>query len=333
MMLQTAHKHRTMINYDIVRCFVLFALCFCVFSVSPAFSAEDAENDVQGERGQNSLSGLIFPKPSGVLPFFRQPFTLDFSLPKSPRRLRTWVRGFGNWSHLGHSDGFFDLEYYSYGVSAGIDRQIGRQLLFGILLGGNKNSAQGVNKSLQWQSNLSSVHSSAYFRTTVQSLFFDFEGGLGYNEQSFPFRTAIQWNFNAEAGTWWTQGLGKVEPYFGLRYVSLELEPKNDSKTTFLFGVRYSWKTTGIYSVTTPRLYGGILQELGNRNLLNVASFTDAPTVFSIPGHEITETRFFFGGGFTSSMGSSLDIYFRYSAETASNYSSHTLLFGMNWNY
>jgi uncharacterized protein with beta-barrel porin domain len=118
-----------------------------------------------------------------------------------------------------------------------------------------------------------------------------------------------------------------------LRYVALELDPKTDSKTTLIAGVRYSWKTTGAYSVTSPRLYGGIFQELGDRTLLNVASFTDSPIVFSIPGYEINETRFFFGGGFTSSMGSSLDVYFRYTAEVASKYTSHTLLFGMNWNY
>jgi uncharacterized protein with beta-barrel porin domain len=201
-------------------------------------------------------------------------------------------------------------------------------------LGANQNSSQGSNKSFSWESDLSSVHTSTYFRIALRNNFFlDVEGGLGYNEQSFPPRTAIQWNFNSEAGTWWTQGLGKVEPYLGLRHVALELDPKTDSKTTFLLGVRYSWQTTGIYSVTSPRLYGGMIQELGDRTLLNVASFTDAPTVFSIPGYEIAETRFFFGGGFTSSMGSSLDIYFRYTAETASNYSSHTLLLGMNWNY
>jgi uncharacterized protein with beta-barrel porin domain len=317
----------------------MFILCFFVFSVSLVFSTE---NQIPEERGQVPLSGLFFPLRGGVSSFFRhEPFTFDFSLPKSPRRLRTWIRGFGNWTHLGHSDGFADLEYYSYGVSVGIDRQIGRQLLFGISLGGNKISSQGTNRSLQWNSNLSAVHTSAYFRTAIRSFFFDFECGFGYNEQSFqqsfqrpfPSQTAIQWNFNGETGIWWTQGLGKVEPYLGLRHISLQLDPKNDSKTTFILGVRYSWKTTGVYSVTFPRLYGGIFQELGNRTLLNVASFTDAPTVFSIPGYEIPETRFFFGGGFTSSMGSSLDIYLRYTAEAASNYSSHTLLLGMNWNY
>ncbi|MDR2440081.1 MAG: autotransporter outer membrane beta-barrel domain-containing protein [Planctomycetaceae bacterium] len=317
---------------------MLFVLYSCIFPVPLVFSAE---NKIPEERGQISLSGIFFPDRGKISSFFRydQPFAFDLFHSKSPCRFRTWIRGFGNWSHLGHSDGLTDLEYYSYGVSVGIDRQIGQQLLFGISLGGNQCPSQGTNKLLQWKSTLSSVHTSAYCRTTIQNIFFDFEGGLGYNEQSFPAQTnqatqtAIQWNLNAETGTWWTQGLGKVEPYLGLRHVSLELNPKNNSKTTFLLGVRYSWKTTGIYSVTSPRLYGGIFQELGDRNLLSVASFTDAPTVFAIPGYKITETRFFFGGGFTSSMGSSLDIYFRYTAETASNYSSHTLLFGMNWNY
>lgn len=331
MMMQTAHKHRTIINCYIVRCFVLFVLYSCIFPFPLIFSAE---NNLSEERGQTPFSGLFFPGSGKVSSFFREePFTFDFHLPKSPHRFRTWIRGFGNWSHLSDSDGFTDLEYYSYGVSVGLDKQIGRQLLFGISLGGNQCPSQGTNKSVQWKSDLSSVHTSAYFRTTIRNIFFDFEGGLGHNKQSSPSQTAIQWNVNAETGTWWTQGLGKIEPYFGLRHVALELNPKDDSKTTFILGVRYSWKTTGIYSVTLPRLYGGIFQELGNRNLLNIASFTDAPTVFSIPGYEITKTRFFFGGGFTSSMGSSLDVYLRYTAEVASNYSSHTLLLGMNWNY
>jgi outer membrane autotransporter protein len=327
-----------MMKYFIIRCFVLFVFCLSVFRVSSIFSLE-LEDGLPQERGQTSLSRLFFPNCGGVVSSFsHEPFTFDFSLPKFPQRTRTWIRGFGNWTHLGHSNGFTDLEFYSYGVSVGIDRQIGRQFLFGVLLGANRSSSQGANGSFQWNSDLSAVHSSGYFRMAIQNFFVDLEGGLGYNEQSFPLRTGLQWHFNAETGTWWAQGLGKVEPYIGLRHVSLELNSNknnnaNDSKTTFLFGVRYSWQTTGIYSIISPRLYGGIFHELGDCNLLNVASFTDAPTVFSIPGYEITQTRFFFGGGFTSSMGSSLDIYLRYTAETASNYSAHTLLLGMNWNY
>ncbi|MDR2705293.1 MAG: autotransporter outer membrane beta-barrel domain-containing protein [Planctomycetaceae bacterium] len=332
MMMLTAHKHQTIINYFIVWCFVFHIFCFDIFLVPPVFSSEN--NILPQERGQISLSRLFFPGQGRSSSLFRyEPFTFDFSHPKSPQRIRTWIRGFGNWSHLSHSDGFTDLESYSYGVAVGVDRQIGRQFLFGILLGTNQSSSQGANGSFQWDSDLFAVHTSGYCRMVLQNFFVDIEGGLGYNEQSFPEHTALQWNFNGEAGTWWTHGLGKVEPYLGLRHVSLELDPNNDSKTTFLFGLRYSWKTTGIYSITSPRLYGGILHELGDRNLLNVASFTDAPTVFLAPGYKITETRFFFGGGFTSSMGSSLDIYLRYTAEAASNYSAHTLLLGMNWNY
>ncbi|MDR1964397.1 MAG: autotransporter outer membrane beta-barrel domain-containing protein, partial [Planctomycetaceae bacterium] len=221
-----------MINFYIVRCFVLF-----VFFVSFGFPATfgfSTENDFSNDlpnylseslsenlpenlsdnlsdyRGQTLLSNLFFSGQRRLVPFFRyefrhKPFTFDTSLPKSPQRFRTWIRGFGNWSQLGHSDGTADLEYYAYGVSVGIDRQIGRNFLFGVSLGGIQNSSQGGDGLFHWKSDLSAVHTSAYFRIAFRNFFFDLEGGFGYNDQSFPSRTAIQWNCNSETGIWWAQ--------------------------------------------------------------------------------------------------------------------------------
>ncbi len=259
------------------------------------------------------------------------------------RRYRTWFRSFGNWSSIGGSGKSTDLDYSVYGFSLGVDQQFGQSFLLGAGLGGNWISAEGKKSERRSRlaSDLSAIHASVYARTTWNKLYVDLETGFGENEQTLPDKANskhFQWNVNAEAGTWWGHGLARVEPFFGLRHVSLDVDsgPAGEStlsKTTLLGGVRYSWKTAGSLATVTPRFYGGVLQELGGRHLMNAGVFVDAPTVFTLSDYRIAETRFFFGGGFTSALGRSLDLYLRYTAEVASNHASHTALFGMNWNF
>ena len=308
---------------------------------SDAFSAvfpgmhDSVEQDEY--RGQKGLSQMFFSGETPRLPALARSrnFGLNPEFMNVSRRYRTWVRGFGNWSSVGAPDSSTDWEYHSYGFSLGIDQQIGRNLLLGVALRGNKISVQGkkIQGRIRQESDISATHVSIYVRTSLDRIYFDLEGGLGYNDQSYPAQTGMQWNLNAETGTWWGHGLAKVEPFLGLRHVSLDTDPGTETKTTLIGGLRYSWKTTGTFAVITPRFYGGVIQELGDRNLMNAAMFVDAPTVFTIPGGEIAQTRFFFGGGFTSAMGRSLDLYIRYTAEIASKHASHTAMFGMNWNF
>lgn len=304
-----------------------------IFSAPAAISTESEIH--LGQRGLPQM----FTMPMLPVPGLRRSNGLanglDFSSDWSQRRYRTWIRGFGHWCNIDSGGQAAGLEYYSYGVSVGIDQQLGRRLLLGASLGGSDvtariGKASGQNRQ---EADLSAAHGSIYCRTTMDQLYFDLEGGLGYNDQSQPSRHSLQWNINAETGTWWGHGFGRIEPFLGLRHVSLDLDPGTETKTTFVGGVRYSWKTTGAFSVTSPRVYGGVLQELGDRELMNAAVFVDAPTVFSIPGYKVAGTRFFFGGGFTSTMGRSLDLYLRYTAEVASDHASHTAMLGMNWNF
>ncbi len=258
------------------------------------------------------------------------------------RRYRTWFRGFGNGSSIGGSHESADVEYSSYGFSLGVDQQFGQTFLLGAGLGGNWISAESKNteRRSKLESDITAVHASVYARTTWNRLYVDLETGFGENDQSYGQVNGknFQWNVNTEAGTWWGHGLARVEPFIGLRYVSLDTDyglgaQSTLSKTTLLGGVRYAWKTSGTFATVTPRFYGGVLQELGGRHLMNAGVFVDAPTVFTLPGTKLTKTRFFFGGGFTSALGRSLDLYVRYTAEAASNHASHTAMFGMNWNF
>lgn len=285
--------------------------------------------------GQHGLNRFFSSPKLLPMPQSRRLKTFDFVPDYSARRYRTWIRAFGHWSSLESGRRTQDLEYYSYGISFGVDQQIGRRLLLGLALGGNQVTVRGREDTREnrLKSDVSAAHGSVYFRTTLEQIYFDLEAGLGYNDQSEPSRNSLQWNIHAEAGTWWGHGLGRVEPFLGLRHASLDVDPGTETKTTLIGGIRYSWKTTGAFAVTTPRFYGGVLHELGDRNLMNAALFVDAPTVFAIPGYEIGETRFFLGGGFTSAMGRSLDLYLRYTAEIASDQTSHTAMLGMNWNF
>ncbi|MDR0869313.1 MAG: autotransporter outer membrane beta-barrel domain-containing protein [Planctomycetaceae bacterium] len=255
------------------------------------------------------------------------------------QRFRIWVRPFGNWSRIGSSNnGAADLTYYSYGAAAGIDRQVGQHFLHGFSFGGSESKADTVPFGRQFvKPDFSNVFGSVYCRFTHWNCYADLETGLGSNEQSLgnntANHTAMQWNVNGEIGVWKKHGLGKIEPYLGLRYVSLDTEPSAESKTTLLAGLRYSWKKASDYSVMSPRCYAGVIQELGGRNLMNAGVYVDSPAVFAVPGYKAAQTRLFFGGGLTASMGNSLDVYFRYTAEAASDQMSHSILTGMNWNF
>jgi uncharacterized protein with beta-barrel porin domain len=274
--------------------------------------------------GQRSLSTLFFfDRPS----YFSRHFRND----SGPIHFRTWFRGFGNWTTLSGAD---SLDAKAYGVSVGVGRRFGRNVLIGVGLGGSQCSAE--EKQRNENIDVSAFHGSLYTRIRLQRLYFDIEGGLGSddNKRSGAKSTAFQGNLSGEVGTWWESGLAKVEPYFGVRQVWYDdKSPQIGEKTTSVLGVRYSWKTVSTHAVTRPRVYAGWLHEWNDRDLMSVGTFVDAPTVYRLSGAVQTEDRLFVGGGFTTAMGSSLDVYLRYTAEIASNYSAHTLLLGMNWNF
>lgn len=261
----------------------------------------------------------------------------SFSAPKlfsAPRQTRTWVRGYGSWvtvDQFGGADNM-DLEVMAYGLSLGIDRQIGRDWLVGAAFGAD--GARMKSKDDLWdKSKLSATFGSLYSRLSVRRFYFDIEGGLGYNDQDYPKNKDLQWHFHGEVGTWWEEGLMQFRPYLGLRYVGLEYGSKNLDKTTLFAGLQCRWTSTGLFAVHHPRFFAGLMHEAGGRHLLSTGTFSDSPTVIALPDQRIAGTRFFAGGGCTSDFGRSLSLSLRYSAEIASNHASHTLLLGMFWNY
>ena len=238
------------------------------------------------------------------------------------------MRTFGNWTQ-GDSVSTDELKFLSYGLTLGIDRQINRHWLFGLALGENKTTIESA--SSPDKDNINAFHANLFARRTFDRFFLDVEGNFGYNDQSFQ-ENATQWGISGEAGTWWSHGLGRVEPYVRLSHVCWNGDG-NDTKETLMAGVRYSWRTATDLTTTVPRFFGGILQELGDKSLFPVATFGNTPTVFPVSGLVVPETRLFLGGGFTTSMGTSLDILLRYTAEMSSRHTSHTALLGVNCNF
>ena len=224
-----------------------------------------------------------------------------------------------------------ELKLLSYGLTLGIDQQINKNWLFGLALGENKTSVKFAQTSDK--DTINAFHTNVFARRTFDQFFLDVEGNFGYNDHAFQ-HNATQWSVSGEAGTWWCHGLGRVEPYVRLSHVcwsgASNLYDRNDTKETLMAGVRYSWRTATDLTTTVPRFYGGVLQELGNKSLFQVSSFGNTPTVFPIHNLEVSSTRLFLGGGFTTSMGTSLDIFLRYTAELSSRDTSHTALLGVN---
>ncbi|MDR1291715.1 MAG: autotransporter outer membrane beta-barrel domain-containing protein [Planctomycetaceae bacterium] len=249
--------------------------------------------------------------------------------------LRTWVSGFGNWTSIGSETNSDNVSaFYSSGFAVGMDKLMNRCFLLGVTFGWDKTTIKPPSSRSE---NFSAGHGHAYFRTTFRRLYVDVESGIGLSDgtqlnSSGSKSTALQWNFQVETGTWWDEGLMKIEPFMLLQHATLFREDLSDrNKSTAIAGVRCSWKSTGLFSVSTPRIYGGFIRELGNSDVAATSLFSDSPTIFVIQNRKITKTRIFGGCGTTASMGTTLDIYFRYTAEAASRYTSHTLLVGMNW--
>jgi len=261
-----------------------------------------------------------------VSPTFAGETTRCDSSPKYRISLRT----FGNWTQ-GDTTATDNLRFYSYGLTLGVDRQIGRNWLAGLSLGTNDTSVKFAHSA--YRDNISAFHCGLFARRTFDRFFLDVEGNFGYNDHSSPSqKNATQWGLSGEAGTWWSHGLGRVEPHVRLSHVYWDGNGSN-TKETLIAGVRYSWRTSTNLTTTVPRFYGGVVQELGNKSLFSVSSFGNTPTVFPVRDLKVPSTRFFLGGGFTTSMGRSLDILFRYTAEMSSRDTSHTALLGINCNF
>lgn len=279
---------------------------------------------------------LLIALTLGVSPVFAgETFTSIFRLKEETqsepqKHYRVWLRTIGNWTqeNTTHSD---ELQFFSYGLMLGVDRQFNQNWLFGLSFGENRTAVKFARSPDK--DDIDAFHADLFVRRTFDQFFLDVGGNFGYNSHSsFWQQNATQWGVNGEAGTWWNHGLGKVEPYIRLSHIYWD-GSGNDTQDTLVAGVRYSWRTATDLTTTVPRLYGGIIQELGNRSLFQVSPFADTPTVFPINDARVSESRAFLGGGFTTSMGTSLDISFRYTAEMSSRHTSHTALLGMNCNF
>ena len=246
------------------------------------------------------------------------------------QRYRVWLRTFGNWTQ-GDTTFADEIQIFSYGFTFGIDRQINKNWLLGLSVGENKTSVE-IAHSL-YKDEVNAFHVNLFARRTFNQFFVDVEGNFGCNNHSSSFQQdATQWGMSGEAGTWWNHGLGKVEPYIRLSHVCWDGND-SDTKETLIAGVRYSWRTATDLTTTVPRFYGGVIQELGKKSLFQVSSFGNTPTVLPVHNGEVSGTRLFLGGGFTTSMGTSLDVFLRYTAEMSSHDTSHTALLGVNCNF
>ena len=279
----------------------------------------------------------------------------DFRMPMENIRQRIWYRGFGNFMAQGVQNNQEGIDAWSAGLSLGYERRWDRYLTVGAGIGGNWSSVD--QSEIHDKTNISAMFTAIYGRMEFRRTFLMLEAGYGYNDFSRRRedalgtwngdRSANQWHARAECGFWWESGFSNFEPFAALQFVTLD-EPgyaeKNghstryhdawsDSKTTLLTGLRYSWQHAGPLAHIAPTMYGGLAHELASTDLFSIGTYGDAPTVYRVPGATPRTDRFFVGGGLSCSMRRRLDLYFRYTAEVASGYSSHTLLGGMNWNF
>ena len=226
------------------------------------------------------------------------------------------------------------LDLTAYGFSLGLEQQAGHSWLYGLSVGTTQ-SRQSSTDSRWDGGTYSSTNLSLYNRFNIQRFYLDLEGGFAQNEQKKPDVDSSQWHLYAETGTWWEQGLAQLKPYLALRYVGWNPDDNQDwdklSQTTLLAGMQYRWTSKGHFAENHPRLFAGILHEMGDRQLVTVGGFSDSPSVFALPTPSVSDTRFFVGAGNHADFGESLSLSMRYTAELAPNHSAHMLMLSMFW--
>lgn len=260
-------------------------------------------------------------------------FTQAQQLPQN--QYRVGLKTFGNWSEgetLGTGSGIFS----SYGTVIGIDRQLGKNWLIGLNAGENRATMQSGGNPSAGKSVIESLFGTFYVRKTFSYSYFDVEPHYAHNRNKTS-GDADQWGIAGEFGIWRDHGLGKIEPFLRLSHTSIqsgaEMSAGTESLNMLLAGVRYSWRTTSQLSTTVPRFYGGLQHEFGSKNVFQVSPFSTAPSVVVLRNGKTSPSRAFLGGGFTTSMGTSLDILLRYTAEISPHWTSHTVMLGVNCNF
>ncbi|MDR0521181.1 MAG: autotransporter outer membrane beta-barrel domain-containing protein [Planctomycetaceae bacterium] len=285
-----------------MRCFILLLTGFCAFPL-PVFSG-------------------------GTQTFRWAGFTQTQQTPQNQYRL--WLKTFSHWSE-GEILQNHPCTFSSYGAAAGIDRQCGKNWLFGLAAGENETTVK--TDVSRYQTGIAGWNGMVYVRKTGSYCYVDVEGHYAQSRYKNTHTHAYQWGIAGETGIWRDHGLGKIEPFLRLSHIGCGSQTEEETQNMLLAGIRYSWQTTSTFSSTVPRVYAGLLQEIGSSPLFQVASFGNTPAVFMLRGGQPPPSRLFLGGGFTTSMGTSLDVLLRYTAEISPHLTSHTVLLGVNCNF
>lgn len=126
----------------------------------------------------------------------------------------------------------------------------------------------------------------------------------------------------------------RFEPFVSARRTTLVNDDTfdNDTLTLLCVGGRYQWKYTGPLVVLKPNIFCGYVHQWED-DLFSTGTWIPGATVYRVHGLTIPQNRIAVGAGLMMSMRQSMDIFGKFSSELASDYSSYSILAGMNWNF
>jgi outer membrane autotransporter protein len=276
----------------------------------------------------------------------------------NPFLRRTWFRSYGNWTNQQPKHSLPGFHADTFGIAGGIDKILGRHFLIGWELGGSWTDVEakygGTTKSVD------AIETNLYSSLFFKHFYFDVAFGYDHNDYTILRNPGAytargtypgeQWTATTELGLNWGFGRSELEPYF--RYQHIGLNEKGFSETilsgsgtaqtfgdratdrsTSMLGLRYTWNFRCPIGQLTPQMNLGWVHEYQDTDLYSVSHMMRSPASYTFLHHHMPRNRAYIGAGLTASFRYHLDIYCDYASEFATDYGSHTLLGGVNWNY
>ncbi len=150
--------------------------------------------------------------------------------------------------------------------------------------------------------------------------------------------------FESEFGARFDKGYTRIEPRLNFRALTL-VEPSSaerfivskarsssfsSASYRMKLGSRFSWEYATTLGVSKPYITVDWSHEFGNRAIYTIDDQASIPVGFRFGRHKMARDKLLFGAGLDYALEETFDVYFRYDAEVAKEYSAHLFFAGFN---
>ena len=280
--------------------------------------------------------------PEEIVTIYRGANISNLSI--APFGKRVFAYACGGWGEQSEQNADADKPGFSvgsWGGGLGQDWNLFGHGIVGYGLQGNetklKPKARGV-----YQSSMSTF--AGYLHMSIFDALwrFDTTFGMSRNWQrqrllsgdSFNSFTTSQWLLDLEFGARYDRGYTRIEPFINGRILNLTEPSKaekylttksytadySDASYRLKLGSRFSWEHETILATLKPYLLAAWAHEFGDREIYTIGDSSPFPVAMRYGTHAMARDRLDLGGGVSAAMRETLDLYFQYDVEFATDY-------------